>query len=260
MSSGPVNLSSSTFVSGVLPIINGGTNNNSFNNGGIVYFDGTRLTDKSAQFFFDASNNRLGIGTSNPQYTLDVSGNSYVSGFLGVGQSLSVTGNAGIGQSLNVTSIGTFGGLNVSGLSALNNVNATNINAATLTTTGNVGVGASLSVTSIGVLGGLNVSGLSSLGNVDANNIRSTTLTTTGNVGVGGSLSVTSGANFDSSVNVSGNTQLTTLSTSGNTGVGGSLTVTSAATISTLGTGLVFSSANGGLSSGPLVLSSGSSY
>lgn len=43
--------------------------------GSIIFSDGTNLTQDNANLFWDDTNNRLGIGTTNPTHTLDVVGN-----------------------------------------------------------------------------------------------------------------------------------------------------------------------------------------
>ena len=63
-----------------LPIIDNPFNSNVediptvFTAGSIAFSDGTNLTEDNANLFWDDSNNRLGIGTSNPGTTLDVVG------------------------------------------------------------------------------------------------------------------------------------------------------------------------------------------
>lgn len=60
-----------THVSGVLPIANGGTNNSTaYTAGSVVFSDGTKLTQDNTGLFFDATNDRLGIGLANPSYAL----------------------------------------------------------------------------------------------------------------------------------------------------------------------------------------------
>ena len=54
-----------TGVTGILPIANGGTNASSFTTGQILYGS----FSQSANLFFDATNKRLGIGTSSPAVT-----------------------------------------------------------------------------------------------------------------------------------------------------------------------------------------------
>ncbi|MEK7617429.1 MAG: helix-turn-helix domain-containing protein, partial [Patescibacteria group bacterium] len=75
-------------------------------------------------------NGNVGIGTTNVDYNLKVTGTGLYTGFVGIGSSLSVTGNVGIGGSLTATGLDyASGGLRVNGLSDL---------------TGNVGIGGSL--------------------------------------------------------------------------------------------------------------------
>ncbi|MDP3973352.1 MAG: hypothetical protein Q8P92_00820, partial [Candidatus Daviesbacteria bacterium] len=205
LSSGPVNLGSATFVSGILPIANGGTNNSTYTSGGVIFYDGTRLNDLAAQFYFDSVNRRVGIGTSSPltllqvgsdaqnglfvlntgnvginttspDYDLRVNGTGYFSSFVGIGSSLSVSGNVGVGQSLSVSSASVLDSLSVT----------KSISTATLGTTGNVAVGGSLTTSSAAHLSSLNVSGVSSLTNTGITG----TLSVSGNVGVGQSLTV----------------------------------------------------------------------
>jgi hypothetical protein len=63
----------SSGVTGVLPVENGGTNAGEFNAGSVV-FAGTSgtYTQDNANLFWDDSNNRLGIGTSTPNYKLHI--------------------------------------------------------------------------------------------------------------------------------------------------------------------------------------------
>lgn len=54
-------------VTGVLPIANGGTNNSSaYTAGSVVFSNGTSLTQDNTNFFWDDTNNRLGIGETSP--------------------------------------------------------------------------------------------------------------------------------------------------------------------------------------------------
>ena len=66
----------STDTSGTLPIANGGTNNSSaYTAGSVVYSDGTKLTQDNSNFFWDATNHRLGIGTTSPSNLLHIQNN-----------------------------------------------------------------------------------------------------------------------------------------------------------------------------------------
>lgn len=56
-----------TKVTGVLPIANGGTNNSSaYTNGSIIFSNGTSLTQDNANFFWNDTNQSIGIGTNTP--------------------------------------------------------------------------------------------------------------------------------------------------------------------------------------------------
>ncbi|OGE67526.1 hypothetical protein A3H81_00750, partial [Candidatus Daviesbacteria bacterium RIFCSPLOWO2_02_FULL_38_18] len=129
----------------------------------------------------------------------------------------------GIGTSLTVTSLANLGGLNVSGASSLNNVNAQS-----LTTVGNVGVGGSINTVSAGIFGSLGASALSVSGNTTLS-----TLTTSGNTGIGGSASITGLTYALGGLRVNGFSDLT-----GNVGIGGSAVFNSLSTFlsSILGT------------------------
>ena len=64
-------------ITGTLPVANGGTNASTFTEGSVVFAgaSGTYTQDNS-NLFFDNTNNRLGIGKSNPTATVDISGPS----------------------------------------------------------------------------------------------------------------------------------------------------------------------------------------
>lgn len=69
---GPVNASNLTNIpagslSGVVPIANGGTNNSSaYTAGSIIFSNGTSLTQDNANFFWNDTNQSIGIGTNTP--------------------------------------------------------------------------------------------------------------------------------------------------------------------------------------------------
>ncbi len=69
-------------MSGILPILNGGTATSTFQKGGVTYFDGTLNTlSQSAtttNFFWDESTKRLGIGTSSPWASITIDRNGGV--------------------------------------------------------------------------------------------------------------------------------------------------------------------------------------
>ena len=62
----------SSGVTGTLPMENGGTNNTSYISGAIPFSNGTTLTSDTSKLFYDASNLRLGLGTSSPLATLEL--------------------------------------------------------------------------------------------------------------------------------------------------------------------------------------------
>ncbi|OGH16339.1 MAG: hypothetical protein A3C30_03100 [Candidatus Levybacteria bacterium RIFCSPHIGHO2_02_FULL_40_18] len=64
---------------GLLPISRGGTGNDAFTEGSIIFMGQNKFRQDNNHFFWDRINNRLGIGTSSPTATLDVSGNAKVS-------------------------------------------------------------------------------------------------------------------------------------------------------------------------------------
>lgn len=84
-----------------LPVSFGGTGLTSLTAGYIPYGNGTGAFGSSANLFWDAANSRLGIGTANPTYKLDVSGgNLRVSSGAAsaVFNLISTNGNAEIGS------------------------------------------------------------------------------------------------------------------------------------------------------------------
>jgi hypothetical protein len=68
----------SSGLTGVLPVANGGTNTSTAFTTGSVVFAGASgtYTQDNSNLFFDNTNNRLGVGKSNPTATLDISGPS----------------------------------------------------------------------------------------------------------------------------------------------------------------------------------------
>lgn len=53
-------------LTGILPVSKGGTGSSAFTAGSVVFSNGTILTQDNSNFFWDDSNNRLGIGTTTP--------------------------------------------------------------------------------------------------------------------------------------------------------------------------------------------------
>lgn len=62
-------------TSGKLPIYNGGTNNNFFTSGSILFFDGTKISESNSTLFFNSTKNFIGLGTASPTAQLHLAGN-----------------------------------------------------------------------------------------------------------------------------------------------------------------------------------------
>lgn len=115
-------VSLTTQVSGTLPVGNGGTGTATAFTAGSVVFAGASgvYSQKNANFFWDNTNNRLGIGTASPNSILTVGGNPPQTGAIaGVGSSggISLALSDNVNSSLyvkhpsgGVTQIGTDGG------------------------------------------------------------------------------------------------------------------------------------------------------
>ena len=61
-------------IFGTVAVAGGGTGSTSFTAGSVVFSNGTILTQDNANFFYDDTNNRLGLGTVTPGETLHVVG------------------------------------------------------------------------------------------------------------------------------------------------------------------------------------------
>ncbi len=97
-----------TSLSGVLPIANGGTNNSAvYTAGSVIFSNGTKLTQDNANFFWDDTNNRLGIGNAAPTTALDITGvGTFSSGLTLTTGALNLTSTSG---KLDLTSVATTG-------------------------------------------------------------------------------------------------------------------------------------------------------
>lgn len=82
-----------THVSGTLPVANGGTGTaTGFTTGSVVFAAASGVyAQDNAQFFWDDTNNRLGIGTASPSTKLDVNGNTNITGTLTASSNFSAT-------------------------------------------------------------------------------------------------------------------------------------------------------------------------
>jgi hypothetical protein len=94
------NLAPGANTSGVLRAVKGGTGSSTTFTLGSVVFAGSSgvYTQANSQFFWDNTNNRLGIGTASPATKLDVQGNTAITGSLDVsgvirGQATALTGD-----------------------------------------------------------------------------------------------------------------------------------------------------------------------
>lgn len=70
---------------GLLPISRGGTGVGTFTAGSLMFFNGSTFAENNSNLFWDNTNNRLGVGTSSPISTLNVIGDTSISGKLEIG-------------------------------------------------------------------------------------------------------------------------------------------------------------------------------
>ena len=77
---GPVTTSGTITMSGVLAVTNGGTGTDvDFTTGSVVFAGASGVyAQEPSYFFWDDSNNRLGLGNNIPEYTLDVTGSGRI--------------------------------------------------------------------------------------------------------------------------------------------------------------------------------------
>lgn len=148
----------------------------------------------------DTTNKRIGINTTAPAATLDVTGNAAISTTLAVTGASTLSGNTAVGGTLAVTGASTL--------------------------TGNAALGGTLTVA-----GASTFTGAAALSN---NLTVAGTSTLTGAASIGNTLTVTGASTFNNSVAISGVNTLTVGGAStltGNASVGGTLTATGAATL-----------------------------
>jgi hypothetical protein len=68
-------------VTGVLPTANGGTNKSSWTAGSVVFASSTtQLGEDNANFFWDNTNHRMGLGTTGPNAPLEITNSASISG------------------------------------------------------------------------------------------------------------------------------------------------------------------------------------
>jgi hypothetical protein len=123
--SGLTTLNATNITSGTVTVSRGGTGLTSITSNKLLVGNGTSQIIQPSNLHWDSMNNRLGVGTINPNSTLDVSGNMSVSGtFIGSGNTLTnlnvsnvssgtlstVYGGTGC-TSINSTQFDTSGGL-----------------------------------------------------------------------------------------------------------------------------------------------------
>lgn len=74
-------------VTGTLPVGNGGTGTaTSFTQGAVIFAGASGVYSQDpGKFFYDATNDRLGIGTAVPGQALHLVGNGFINGLLGIG-------------------------------------------------------------------------------------------------------------------------------------------------------------------------------
>jgi hypothetical protein len=282
-STGGINLTSGCYaVNGVCltnstpfvnTLANGGTATTTFYNGGVVFSDGSKLTQSSAasNFFWDETNKRLGLGTSTPAATLSVQGANPASGDAAMGL-LVQAGNGGtVGKGGAIALFAGNGGTSTGGVgSASFNAGSVTVTAGTGGTVNAsdgsfAGTGGAVNLTAGG--GGLAVGSVGSGGDGGGFNIIAGAGGNTSGVGsggLGGNIGITAGAGgiadpalgFNgtagrvrlTSGSVPGTTVGATLTINGaNSGAGGSFTLVGGnATSSASGGGFTFT---GGIAS-----------
>ncbi len=144
-------------VDGVIYGTFSGSVSTGFTQGSVVFIDAAGgLDEDNANFFWDDTLNRLGIGgTTTPQYTLDIAGTLRSSGATVLGSTLNVSGNTIISGTLNVIQTTTLGDtLEVTGAAIFNSTGdfsgALNLSSNSLTSSGDLVISAAGGGTKIG--------------------------------------------------------------------------------------------------------------
>ena len=126
---------------GLLPLSRGGTGVGSFSAGSVLFSNGTSFAQDNSNFFWDNISKRLGIGTSSPTTTLDVSGNAKVTSLTSSGDAIinsltvglgggSVFSNTAVGYEALISADPTSSGNTAVGFRALRNARYTGSNTA----------------------------------------------------------------------------------------------------------------------------------
>ena len=103
-------LNATQITLGTLNVAQGGTGKNNLTIGQILVGNNTDPVIQNNNFIWDNSNNRLGIGKTNPSTTLDVSGNILTnSQFLGTGTNISYSWTSDITTGIGRPSTGVIG-------------------------------------------------------------------------------------------------------------------------------------------------------
>jgi hypothetical protein len=108
--SGITQLNASKVTLGTLNVAQGGTGTTSLTSGQILVGNDTNAVIQNNNFTWDNTNNRLGIGKTNPSTTLDVSGNILTnSQFLGTGTNISYSWSNDTTTGIGKPASGTIG-------------------------------------------------------------------------------------------------------------------------------------------------------
>jgi hypothetical protein len=135
-------------VAGTLNVANGGTGATTLTAGRVLFGAGTSAVGNSANLFWDTGNNRLGIGTSTPSGSIDVTGRSY---FRASGSNTVLTLFNTSGGDGSITVTGTSNTLNY-GFSTFSATDAFYIQ-----NDGNVGIGTTSPANKLDVRGSTNI-------------------------------------------------------------------------------------------------------
>lgn len=205
------------------------------------FANGTLATNEVMRITSGAN---VGIGNTNPNAKLQVTGTANVSGAVNLANTLNLTGAASLSNTLLVTGNTTLSNtLAVTGNTTLSNtlaVTGNTILSNTLSVTGNVTfsnvVSLSNVITAVTFSNTVTIIGTATLANtlaVTGNTSLSNTLTVTGNASFSNTIAVTGNVTFSNTLAVTGNTTFSnTLSVTGNVTFANTLAVTGNVTFS----------------------------